>query len=76
MVNFAPFPFLLSKVKSPPMAFASRLLAAKPNPCPLDLVMNSGLKILGLISSDMLSPQKLRNPYILFHPKIFKVKKP
>jgi hypothetical protein len=54
--NLVPFPFSLSKVMSPPIAFASRLLAAKPKPWPSDLVVNSGWKMLGLTSSGMPSP--------------------
>ena len=39
------------------MAFARRLLTAKPKPCPLDLVVNRGVKILLLMSSGMPSPE-------------------
>jgi hypothetical protein len=45
-VNFELFPFSLSKVRSPPIAFASRLLKAKPKPCPLDFVVNSVLRFI------------------------------
>ena len=58
-VNFEPFPFSLSKVRSPPIAFASRLLTAKPKPCPLDFVVNNGWKMLGLMSSGIPSPVSL-----------------
>ena len=56
MVNFAPFPFSLSKVTVPPIDSVNLLITGKPKPCPLDFVVNKGVKILSLTSSEMPTP--------------------
>src|SRR4030067_608647 len=52
-------------MRVPRMVFADEYLVekkktdrqtAKPNPCPLDFVVNKGVKSLGFISSDMPTP--------------------
>jgi hypothetical protein len=55
-MNFAPFPFSLSKDTVPPMASVNLLTTGKPKPCPSDFVVNKGVKILSLISSEMPTP--------------------
>ena len=56
MMNLVPAPISLSKVTVPPIASVMRLTTAKPKPCPLDFVVNNGVKSLGLASSGIPIP--------------------
>ena len=56
MVNVVPFPSWLSNVIEPLSASTRRLTTANPKPWPLALVVTSGVKSLGLISSGMPLP--------------------
>ena len=60
MVNFVPFLFSLSKVIVASDVSLSFLATGKPNPLPLALVVNSGLKILFFASSGFLLQCLLR----------------
>lgn len=55
-VNRVPFPTALSTVTLPSNASVSFLTTAKPKPCPLDLVVNNGLKSFSFTQSGMPSP--------------------
>ena len=55
-MNFVPLPGSLSNSIVPFNASTSRLTTAKPKPCPLDFVVNSGVNIFALTSSGMPSP--------------------
>ena len=45
-MNLVPLPSWLSNVTVPPNASVIRLTTAKPNPCPLDFVVNNGVNNL------------------------------
>ena len=55
-MKVVPLPFSLLKLIFPPCVSTRRLTTAKPKPCPLDFVVNSGVKSLLFTSSGMPSP--------------------
>jgi hypothetical protein len=55
-INLVPLPSSVSKVTVPPNDSVKRLTTAKPNPCPFDFVVNSGVNNLSLTSSGIPTP--------------------
>ena len=56
MMNLVPLPVWSSKTTLPFSASVNRLTATRPNPRPLDFVVNNGWKSFGFTSSGMPAP--------------------
>lgn len=55
-MKVVPLPSWLSKATVPPSDLVMRLTTAKPNPCPLDFVVNKGVNSLSFASLGMPTP--------------------